>query len=115
MLAKRDLTAKDEGGPSRQFMTECWKQLSGLQVPIGGKYAVRLFEDSPSGVIPLTDDLLKAKVKSFLKSKCVAEVENCIEDAKMLYFAVGRIILHSMMSGITVASPAMIPLYQNCK
>jgi len=112
----KDTTAVDDGGPSRQFLSECWKQLLALHILVGKK-PVKLFEKSRSGVIPVTDDFLCHKVKISLskQSGCddSSEIDQFIENAKCYYRAVGRIILHSIMVSTTVSSSALVPLFQN--
>lgn len=118
--AKRELTAIDQGGPSRQFLAECWKQLGGLRINVGAKQ-VRLFEISPCGPIPLTDDVLRHKIEATIKSESgskeadKSEIDGLVEVARCYYLAIGRLMLHSVATNVTIASSAMIPFYQNRK
>jgi len=110
-------TAIDEGGPTREFLSQCWKQMSGLRVRKLEKTksglkekSVKLFETQDNGVVPLTDDGLREKLKNtFQGDDYVAYLKR----AKAYYEAIGRILLHSLANNHTISASAMPPFYQN--
>mmetsp|Transcript_27815 Transcript_27815/g.55704 ORF Transcript_27815/g.55704 Transcript_27815/m.55704 type:complete len:977 (-) Transcript_27815:169-3099(-) len=97
-------TAKDEGGPTREFLAQCWRQMGDLKV-----YNVELFEKNEDGVVPLTDEILEDRLS---KNKDV-ELKKSLDQAMCYYRALGRIILHSLANGHTIAASVMPPLYLN--
>ncbi|KAL7537829.1 hypothetical protein ACHAXR_008113, partial [Thalassiosira sp. AJA248-18] len=117
---KKEDTGVDEGGPSRQFLTDVFKQLGALTIKVGAE-SVSLFENTDSGVQVMTDEILNDRIKRAAK-KCSGKYEEIIEDsikcAKDYVRAIGRIILHSIVHRhtahkLTLPSNAMPPFFMN--
>jgi hypothetical protein len=121
MAARKELMAKDEGGPSRQFLTDIFKQIDTLSVKVGSK-SVALFENTPSGVW-VTDDTklihdieLAAKNCCEMKKDAITQAKNyAIEQAKNYIKAIGRIMLHALANKQTLPTNAMPPFLIICK
>ena len=113
MAARKELMAKDEGGPSRQFLTDIFKQIGTLSVKVGSE-SVALFEDTPSGVWVITDDMLKHKIERTAKN-CCEMVKEAIKQAKNYIRAIGRIMLHALANKQSLPTNAMPPFLMNCK
>jgi len=88
-----------------------------LKLPVEGGTDVSLFEKHDYGCVPITDDMLRNDLKVALKKdgrlSDDSEYAGKIEQAKMYYRAIGRIMLHALASGNTIWSSSMTPLYQN--
>merc|ERR1740124_1735820 len=113
----KEYTAIDESGPTREFLSQCWKQMSGLRVRKMEKTksglkekSVKLFETQDNGVVPFTDDYLRQKLKSTFRGD---DYGAYLERAKADYEAIGRILLHSLANNHTISASAMPPFYQN--
>mmetsp|Transcript_18710 Transcript_18710/g.33949 ORF Transcript_18710/g.33949 Transcript_18710/m.33949 type:complete len:932 (-) Transcript_18710:1162-3957(-) len=110
-------TAIDEGGPTREFLSQCWMQMGDLKLPVEGGTDVSLFEKHTHGWVPITDEMLRTKLKAALKENGRlsddSEYAGKIEQARMYYRAIGRIMLHALATGNTIWSSSMTPLYQN--
>jgi len=65
---KKGDTGKDEGGPSRQFLTDVFKQLGSLSISLGDD-SLELFGHTPSGVMVITDERLEQFLKPAAKEK----------------------------------------------
>jgi len=117
-LAKRkEDTAVDEGGPTRQFLTDVFKQLDILCIKVG-EGEVELFENTPGGVQVQTDDPLNSKIQALLKRSSDTHedtVENAIKRAKDYVRAIGRIILHAIVHKQTLPSNAIPAFFMNGK
>lgn len=83
---KKGDTGKDEGGPSRQFLTDVFKQLGGLSISLRDK-TLSLFEHTSSGVMVATDEMLN----EFLNSAAQEEKEELLKQARDYARAIGRI------------------------
>ena len=68
--ARKELTGKDEGGPSRQFLTDVCRQIDKLSIPVGKKGRARLFESTPCGVFANTDEKLINDIMVAVKESC---------------------------------------------
>lgn len=101
-------TAIDEGGPTREFLSQFFYQLGDVSIEVEGEddEPVRLFEKANNGIVPLTDELLDSKFGGSPELK---------EKARAYYRAFGRVMLHALATGNTISSSAMPPFYQNCK
>ena len=107
------------GGPSRQFKSDVWKQLSALSIPVkGSTEMIAMFDEATSkgvGVnglelIPITDETLSERIRGLgLKE----DAEDIKTRAKEYARAVGRIMLHSFVHGHFVSSAALTPLFVN--
>ena len=108
-------TAIDEGGPIKQFKTDCWKQLNNLSVPVGEGESVKLFEDGKNGmeggIIPLTDELLEHRIKCMMGPD--GEVETAKQRARHYMRAVGRIMFNSFQDFDAVPKNTMLPIFVN--
>jgi hypothetical protein len=82
--------AVDEGGPTRQFFNEVNTKLSALYVSIPTGKKFELFESTPGGLLPLTDDVIEMKTKAMAGDK----KEAFIDQVKCYYRAVGRLMAH---------------------
>jgi hypothetical protein len=102
-------TAVDEGGPSRQFFSDVWKQLHTLAVPVL-KGNVQIFDQdvatrkehgNPLELIPQRDDALLKQIMDIIEKEChekdTPEIEAVIDEAKTrirLYArAIGRMLV----------------------
>eukprot|EP00978_Attheya_sp_CCMP212_P012503 scaffold31195_cov44-Attheya_sp.AAC.2 len=85
-------TAIDEGGPTREFLSQCWRQMGDLKLPVEGGSGVSLFEKDDYGWVPMTDDKLRNKLEGALKKdgrvSDDSEYAGKIELAKMYYRAI---------------------------
>eukprot|EP01082_Thalassiosira_pseudonana_P014115 g11742.t1.2.5e17418b g11742 g11742.t1 contig6:504033-506335(-) len=116
---KKPGTAIDEGGPSRQFKADVWKQLSALSIPVKESTdMIAMFDEATTkgvGVnglelIPITDEALSERIRGLgLKE----DAEDIKTRAKEYARAVGRIMLHSFVHGHFVSSAALSPLFVN--
>jgi hypothetical protein len=86
---RRETEAADEGGPTRQFFNEVNTQLGDLSVSIQMTKNVKLFESTPGGLLPLTDDMIKSKT-----AMAGEEQEAVVDQIKCYYRAVGRLMAH---------------------
>jgi len=128
---KKEDTGVDEGGPSRQFITDVFKQVDMLSIQVGGE-SVKLFENTPRGAVVKTDDSLNQNISNFAKAYVtdkaakgyVADpinrakeqekiVKVSIKQAKDYSRAIGRIMLHSFVHKQTLPSNAMPPFIMN--
>jgi hypothetical protein len=101
--ARKEMTADDEGGPTRAFLSEIWRQFGDLSVL--GKNRVSLFERTVSGVcIVVNNDMLASKLGSSL------EASDC---ARQYYRALGRIMLYSLRKNFPMAAHVMPDFYRN--
>lgn len=72
--------AVDEGGPSRQFLSDAWKQLHALAVPVIGKdgetiQKVKLFEHAGKALelIPIMDDEFTRSIAKVAEGDAIEE------------------------------------------
>jgi len=101
--------ALDEGGPTKHFFSEVWAQLETLKVHAFG-VEVELFEESPVGAMPTSDEKLRCEG---IKNIEPDVVEIIVGKAKRYYRAIGRIMFHSLVRGFVVSSTAMPRFYRN--
>ena len=83
---KKGDTGKDEGGPSRQFLTDVFKQLGSLSISLGDD-SLELFENTSSGVMVATDE----RLEQFLNSAAKEKKEELLKQARDYARAIGRI------------------------
>ena len=125
--AKEEDTAVDQGGPSRQFLTDVFKQIEILSVNVGTE-RVSLFQNTNSGVEVVTDELLEHYIsKAAAKTSCLdvaaaAAVKqakkaaaDAVKQAKAYVRAIGRIMLHSMANDFTLPAKAMSRFFMTGK
>ena len=116
------------GGPSRQFKSDVWKQLSALSIPVKESTEsipvkestdmIAMFDEATSkgvGVnglelIPITDETLSERIRGLGLEKNAEDIKT---RAKEYARAVGRIMLHSFVHGHFVSSAALTPLFVN--
>jgi hypothetical protein len=110
--SKEEGTAVDQGGPSRQFLTDVFKQIDMLSVKVGNE-SVNIFENTDSGVFVLTDELLKNNIHVAAKRSGAKKKEKvaAIKRAKDYVRAVGRIIIHSMANKYILPAKALPPFF----
>ena len=115
-----DMAARDEGGPTREFFTLVWKNLEHLSVLVKSKtkqaenYKIYLFESTPGGLTPMTDEFLKDRVDITIKSTHTNETRACIMDRiKNYYRVVGIILFRAITSGNIVSHYVMPNFYRN--
>lgn len=97
-------------------MTDIIKQIDKLSIPVGEK-SLLLFENTPSGVLVLTDEKLIDGIKIAAKN-CdnVDETkEKAIERARLYTRAIGRIMLHALANKQTLPTNSMPPFLINCE
>ena len=124
--AKKEDTAVDQGGPSRQFLTDVFKQIEVLSVMVGNE-RVKLFQNTDSGVDVVTDDVLEHYISKAVKSSCAdlsaaaavkrakKDSADAVKQAKDYARAIGRIMLHSMANDYTLPAKAMSPFFMTGK
>jgi len=113
-------TATDEGGPLKQFKSDCWKQLNNLSIPVG-KTMIRLFEDAEGGIKPVTDELLEYQITRAIKSNkataaaAAKQLDGAFTRAKAYTRAVGRIMFNTFQDfdKHSVPRSTMLPIFQN--
>jgi len=116
---KKGDTGVDEGGPSRQFLTEVFGQQGTLCVKIGD-VSVELFENTPSGAVVKTDERLSDTISRAAevwieKNKEIVDdtkdqvTEKSIKRAKEYSRAIGRIMMHALAHKQTLPSTSMPP------
>lgn len=71
---------------------------------------VELFEESPVGAMPTSDEKLRCEG---IKNIEPDVVEIIVGKAKRYYRAIGRIMFHSLVRGFVVSSTAMPRFYRN--
>ena len=106
----KEATAIDEGGPSRQFLSDAWKQLHALFVYIilprnlvieeeveekkktkeekkkeEEEKKVKLFEEGKSALIPIKDEQLEEKIHAYLKKRCKKNYEKDSPEIQAAY------------------------------
>ncbi len=117
------VVAVDKGGPHRQILSEFWAQLKNLSIPCFEKDSdgqicgeiihVPMFESTTGGIVPLQDDVLR---RSFPKKFRGKDGEDLLDKvAKKYYFAVGRFMLHSIATDVTIMNNVITPFFQNCE
>ena len=115
LASKKHDTGKDEGGPTRQFLTDLFKQLDTLSVKAGEK-KVKLFQNTEYGLVPIDDDNLNYKIKRGIKAlpkdkRGQISPEEIIKRAKVYARAIGRIMLHSICHMQTMPSNAIAAFF----
>lgn len=106
-------------------MTDVFKQIEVLSVKVGNA-RVSLFENTNSGVIVVTDDMLENNISKAAKTSSAVlsakdeaaaakrakkAVAAAVKRAKVYVRAIGRIMLHSMANEYTLPSKAMSPFF----
>ena len=99
-----EVTAVDEGGPSREFFSRCFHQLGDLEVE-----GVPLFEVTKYGYIPFPDDYLKARCSKMTNKDIV------LNKIREYFRAVGRVFAYCLLHQITVPSNSLPAFYWNSK
>ena len=95
-------TAVDEGGPSKQFLSDAWKQMQTLSVPVLSD-KVQLFQQATAGkkrqnvseIIPIHDDYLIHQIKMIAApafERGSPEMNNVIEETKNRIYAYARVM-----------------------
>ena len=104
---KKEDTGIDEGGPSRQFLTEVFKQLDMLSIKVGN-VNVKLFDHTPAGAVVTTDNNLYEKISSAAKkfkpgssSEQKVIQDKAIHQAKDYSRAIGRISEFMLSSSVS--------------
>lgn len=92
----------DEGGASRQFLSDVFKQLDALRIKEG---TVKLFQKSSGGLKPNTDETLERRVKR--KASSPKEQADLTERGRAYFRGIGRIMLHAFVHDLTL--PKMLP------
>jgi len=101
------MLAVDEGGPTRAFLSQVWRQMDNLKVQSNGKQAA-LFERSELGFCkPQTNEVLQAKLG------LDGNAEEVCGLVRPFYRALGRIMLYCLSQKITIATLALPELYRN--
>lgn len=104
-------TAIDEGGPSRQFFSDVWKQLHTLAVPVLKRKVQIFYQDkaireehgNPLELIPQRDDDLFKEIWKILEEHCdgsdAPEMEALLDDARTRIKLYARAIGRMMVGG----------------
>jgi len=109
---RRDFQAKDQGGPEKQFFSEVWQMLPGLEVTLpGSTKRLKLFEQTQNGYpsyIPMGDIRLKT---TFSDDEYMAMKKK----AELFYRAIGRLFVHCLCRGHPVPEQVLPKLLCNGK
>ena len=91
---KRELTAVDAGGVSREFFSQVWRQMGSLHVKCDGKSGekqIRLFDNEvEAGFVPVQDDIIVYQLRELTKCGKVVVMKKI----KAYYRAIGRLMIH---------------------
>jgi hypothetical protein len=115
---KKEHQAVDEGGPTREFFSQVWAQLSDLSIKLPGGSSLKLFEKKQGGLLPLTDDYLEHRL-----AKLGPEREDYMDQIRCYFRAIGRMLAHCLLLSPNDFGPVSVPshslplLYQSgeCK
>jgi hypothetical protein len=123
---KKEIKGLDAGGVSREFFSQVWLQMGGLQVK-KGEIVIQLFEeDSEAGCVPVTD----AVIEQALKNESDKRKGRILEKINVFYRAIGRLMIHwlatdplvsfqpfehpgGMQCGHSIAGTALPAFYRN--
>lgn len=114
--------AKDEGGPTNEFLQLVWDQLGELSVVVEGQGIKLFFEDdcgSGHMYAPFSDEILKENVRKALG--CSGEMEGhggaeqAMEKIRLYYRAIGRLMCHSIAIGETFPCNLFNGVCRSCK
>uniref|UniRef100_A0A7S4JMY5 Uncharacterized protein n=1 Tax=Odontella aurita TaxID=265563 RepID=A0A7S4JMY5_9STRA len=94
-------TAIDEGGPTREFISQFFYQIG--DVCIDGD---TIFEQANNGIYPRTDEWLNYRF---------GHSSELMNKVQAYYIFFGRVVLHALATGHTIASSAIPPPYRNCE
>lgn len=115
---KKQDTAIDQGGPSRQFLTDVFKQIDSLSILVENEM-VKLFINTSSGVMVTSDDKLNSDIETVIKRVRMSANKQAkhvaIERAKHYVRAIGRIMLHALANRQTLPTNALPPFFINCE
>jgi hypothetical protein len=110
--------AIDQGGPSREFIHQLWKQMPRLKVSYKTSgTSVALFTEEGGGLVPQTNDMVENAIKGMVKEanddKLLQDekgrIPECIRNKmKAIYRAIGRIMARCMLSSLDQRSPDAI-------
>jgi hypothetical protein len=115
---KKKNTAIDEGGCSRQFLTDVFRQIDKLHFNVGNE-SIMLFLNTSSGVMVTTDDKLEHDIQIAANKCCETKdrvmivKKEAIEQAKNYVRAIARIMLHALANKQTLPNNAMPPFLIN--
>ena len=95
-------TAIDQGGPSMQFLSDAWKQMQCLAVPVLSS-KVEIFEQATAGkkrhnvleLIPIQDDYLIYKIHQIAAGAGITvsdEVKKLVESTKTRIYCYARVM-----------------------
>jgi hypothetical protein len=89
--------AVDDGGPTRQFLSEIWSQLCNLTLPTPSK--LKLFDAGKDFLQPIVDDQFKEDEEKEL--------------ARLYYRAIGRIMAYCIRHKFHISEQVLPKLYRN--
>ena len=78
------------------------------------KKSILLFETQENGVMPITDDVLRHKIKVVFPDLDETKYSEALIPAKPYYRVIGITISHLLANSHTISASAMPPFYQNC-
>ena len=107
-MARGDQTlekAIDQGGPSREFIYQLWKQMRTLKVSYTRNgTSVSLFIEAGAGLAPQKDEIVDEAIKGMVKeAKSLTKGEKrripeyVLNKIKAMYRAIGRIMARCML------------------
>lgn len=102
---EKDVKAIDQGGPSREFFYQLWKQMPTLKVSYKRNgVSVALFEEARAGLVPQKDEQVDEAIKKMVKeAKNLSKAarsgipEYVRKKIKAMYRAFGRIMARCML------------------
>jgi hypothetical protein len=105
---RKDMAAIDQGGPSREFIHQLWKQMGRLKVSYKTNgISVALFEERGAGLVPQKNEMVEIAIEGMVKEAKIDKLSQDEKDRipewilnkmKVMYRAIGRIMARCMLS-----------------
>ena len=102
-VQKKDMEAKDEGGPEAQFFSQIWQMIPKLEARSGDK-KIPLFEQEDGGFVPITDEIIEH-----------SESPQIRRQAELYYRALGRLFVNCLSMKSHVPDEVLPKLFRNGK
>ena len=128
---KKEDSAIDHGGPTRQFFAQFWKQMLDIRVTyksvkhpsvkpnnkVETEHEINLFVSSSSGVCPMNDEHLQEKSSKAVEGErdeeqSLSQLLSTIDD---YYCAVGLVMFRAIVGEHPIAPYAMPRFWRNGK
>jgi hypothetical protein len=109
----------DKGGLTRTFLQSVWDQIGDLSIMING-YTLKLFEREAGGIVPIPDDIIRGTISRRLAvSDGAIDSSNeglvALNKIRVYYRAIGRLMIHSLVTGHVLPSGLIPHFYRACK